>query len=121
MRNFIDQHVSFKRSLSRAVQIFNAQGFKASRLFLLSEGRISAGDNEAGDIAAFLLIAKGLDKKGLGNVLGEHNPLALQVLREFVRSFDFAQMRIDQAMRVLIETFWLPGEAQKIVRRHHHC
>lgn len=38
----------------------------------------------------------------------------LQVLDAFVKMFDFTGIRIDQALRLYLETFRLPGEAPLI-------
>jgi brefeldin A-resistance guanine nucleotide exchange factor 1 len=49
------------------------------------------------------------------------------VLEAFTLTFDFTGMRIDTAIRTYLETFRLPGEAQKINRimesfgKHYHA
>jgi Sec7-like guanine-nucleotide exchange factor len=42
--------------------------------------------------------------------------LFVQVRKEFVNTFDFTGKRIDDALRSFLESFRLPGEAQKIER-----
>jgi golgi-specific brefeldin A-resistance guanine nucleotide exchange factor 1 len=50
----------------------------------------------------------------LGEYLGHKN--CEPVLRAFVRRFDFSGRRIDEALRMLLESFRLPGESQQIER-----
>jgi brefeldin A-resistance guanine nucleotide exchange factor 1 len=57
-----------------------------------------------------------LDKNLLGDFLGDPDDFCLHVLEEFARTFDFSEMGIDAALRVFLESFRLPGEAQKISR-----
>lgn len=57
-----------------------------------------------------------MDKNLLGDFLGDPDEFCLQVLDEFARTFDFSDMAIDGALRVFLESFRLPGEAQKIHR-----
>ncbi len=40
----------------------------------------------------------------------------MDVLEAFVKSFDFRQKNIDEALRAFLSTFRLPGEAQIIER-----
>ncbi|KAI3704742.1 hypothetical protein L1987_74969 [Smallanthus sonchifolius] len=67
-------------------------------------------------VACFLRYTYGLDKNLVGNYLGNHDPFCVDVLQEFARTFDFQEMNLDTALRVFLETFRLPGEAQKIQR-----
>jgi hypothetical protein len=52
----------------------------------------------------------------LGDFLGDPDDFCLQVLEEFACTFDFSDMQIDGALRTFLESFRLPGEAQKIHR-----
>jgi len=53
-----------------------------------------------------------LEKKVIGEYLT--NRKNILILEEFVRSFNFSNMRIDEALRIFLETFRLPGEAPLI-------
>jgi brefeldin A-inhibited guanine nucleotide-exchange protein len=68
------------------------------------------------DIATFLKDASGLDKTLIGDYLGEREELPLKVMHAFVDSFNFQGMEFDEAVRVFLQGFRLPGEAQKIDR-----
>nr|XP_043634837.1 ARF guanine-nucleotide exchange factor GNOM-like [Erigeron canadensis] len=67
-------------------------------------------------VACFLRYTIGLDKNLIGDYLGNHDQFCVDVLQEFARTFKFQDMNLDIALRVFLETFRLPGEAQKIQR-----
>ncbi|KAL5569029.1 hypothetical protein UlMin_025604 [Ulmus minor] len=67
-------------------------------------------------VACFLRYTAGLDKNLVGDFLGNHDEFWVQVLHEFAWTFDFQGMNLDTALRLFLETFRLPGEAQKIQR-----
>lgn len=64
-------------------------------------------------VAHFLRSTPGLDKKLLGEYLVKYQP----VLSAFMTDFKFeTDTRIDEAVRVVLESFRLPGEGQQIDR-----
>jgi len=65
-------------------------------------------------LAHFLMSTPKLNKKSLGEYLGR--PDNIPLLQRFMRQFDFSNKRVDEALRVLLETFRLPGESQQIDR-----
>ncbi|RHZ59918.1 hypothetical protein Glove_360g53 [Diversispora epigaea] len=65
-------------------------------------------------LALFLKSTPRLSKKLLGDFLSK--PANIDILRAFVGLFDFDGKRIDEALREMLETFRLPGEAQQIER-----
>ncbi|XP_061366468.1 ARF guanine-nucleotide exchange factor GNL2 [Gastrolobium bilobum] len=66
--------------------------------------------------AYFFRYTPGLDKKTIGEYLGDPDSFYLQVLKEFTETFYFNGMNLDTALRFYLESFWLPGESQKIQR-----
>ncbi|VFQ96946.1 unnamed protein product [Cuscuta campestris] len=74
------------------------------------------GKLEPTSVSCFLRYAPGLDKNLIGDFLGSHDEFCINVLHEFARTFDFAGMNLDIALRIFLETFRLPGESQKIQR-----
>ncbi|EIE78027.1 hypothetical protein RO3G_02731 [Rhizopus delemar RA 99-880] len=84
--------------------------------FLLENGIITADEN--GNInkslSNFLQSTQQLDKKALGEYIGR--PENLELLQVYMRQFDFKNKRMDEALRMVLETFRLPGEAQQILR-----
>eukprot|EP00962_Isochrysis_galbana_P037861 scaffold13315_cov115-Isochrysis_galbana.AAC.6 len=67
-------------------------------------------------VARFLRSTEGLDKRSVGDYLGEGEDFSKQVLYAYVDSIDFADSTFDAALRKFLSLFWLPGEAQKIDR-----
>lgn len=72
------------------------------------------------NIAAFLRSNTGLDKETLGTYISEPDSderhLQTAIRTAYIATFDFEGMRIDEALRAFLESFRLPGEAQKIDR-----
>jgi brefeldin A-resistance guanine nucleotide exchange factor 1 len=64
------------------------------------------------DIVSFLRDNPKLDKKQIGEYLS--NKKNLKVLQTFVESFAFKDIRLDEALRLYLESFRLPGEAPLI-------
>ncbi|KIK98831.1 hypothetical protein PAXRUDRAFT_823441 [Paxillus rubicundulus Ve08.2h10] len=65
-------------------------------------------------LALFLKSCTRLDKRLLGDYLS--NPDNLDLLKEFMGLFDFKDRPVVDAMREMLETLRLPGEAQQIDR-----
>lgn len=72
--------------------------------------------SSAEEVAAFLKDASDLNKTLIGDYLGEREEMSLKVMHAYVDSFDFQGMELDKAVRVFLQGFRLPGEAQKIDR-----
>ncbi|KAG4304811.1 hypothetical protein PORY_001864 [Pneumocystis oryctolagi] len=69
-----------------------------------------------GDIAAFLYETENLNKTMLGEYLGEGNIENISIMHSFVDLMDFSRMSFVDALRKFLQSFRLPGEAQKIDR-----
>lgn len=84
--------------------------------FLCEKGIIETDENGNKDVSLshFLRSTQQLDKKQLGEFLGR--PENLDTLHVYMRQFDFVGKRIDESMRMVLETFRLPGESQQINR-----
>ncbi len=74
-------------------------------------------DMEPNTIASFLYENRDLlSKTQIGDYLGGDKQINLQVLYQYVDIFNFIGQTIDEALRVFLACFRLPGEAQKIDR-----
>ncbi|OCF55504.1 Sec7 domain-containing protein [Kwoniella mangroviensis CBS 10435] len=112
---------SRKGVLLTGASLFN-QKPKTGLAILEKEGIISpeAGGEETEEdkknlaIARFLRSSSRLDKKLVGEYISRPDQLGL--LKAFIGLFDFKGKSIADAMRELLETFRLPGEAQPIAR-----
>ncbi|KAL9057476.1 MAG: hypothetical protein Q9162_002313 [Coniocarpon cinnabarinum] len=102
-----------KTALLNAVRQFNfkpKRGIKA----LIENGFIKSDSPD--DIAQFLLNTERLDKAALGEYLGEGDDENIKIMHAFVDSMDFTRTRFVDALRRFLQSFRLPGEAQKIDR-----
>lgn len=99
-------------SWQEGISLFNRKPKKGIE-FLIKANKVGGSPKE---IADFLKDASGLNKTLIGDYLGEREDLSLKVMHEYVDSFDFQGMEFDEAIRVFLRGFRLPGEAQKIDR-----
>lgn len=108
----IEQRRAYKLELQEGISLFNRKPKKGID-FLINAKKVGDSPEE---IAAFLKDASGLNKALIGDYLGEREDLPLKVMHYYVDSFDFQGMEFDEAIRVFLQGFRLPGEAQKIDR-----
>ncbi|KAJ3056406.1 Brefeldin A-inhibited guanine nucleotide-exchange protein 2 [Rhizophlyctis rosea] len=108
----IESMASRKQLLRNAVKQFNMKPSKGIKM-LIEHGFIT---NDAQSIAEFLRSASGLTKASIGEYLGEGDAFNIQVMHAFIDSIDFADQTFVEALRAFLQTFRLPGEAQKIDR-----
>ncbi|CAN7993472.1 unnamed protein product, partial [Ixodes hexagonus] len=99
-----------KKLLASGTEHFNARPSKGIE-FLQEHGLLSEPLDPA-EVAHFLRDNSQLDKNKIGEYIS--NRKNLKVLDAFVKSFDFGNTRIDEALRMYLETFRLPGEAPLI-------
>jgi brefeldin A-inhibited guanine nucleotide-exchange protein len=77
-------------------------------------------------IAAFFHNEPGLDKSMLGDYMGDPDKFCKEVRSCYVERMEFAGISFDNAIRLFLNGFRLPGEAQKIDRfmekfaEHYH-
>ncbi|GAA5875688.1 hypothetical protein JCM1840_003176 [Sporobolomyces johnsonii] len=102
-----------KTTLLEGIKKFN---FKPKRgvAFLVETGFIRS--KEPKDVARFLLNADGLDKAQIGEYLGEGESENIATMHAFVDYMDFTNLPFVDALRMFLQSFRLPGEAQKIDR-----
>ncbi|KAJ4845556.1 Brefeldin A-inhibited guanine nucleotide-exchange protein 2 [Turnera subulata] len=108
----IEQRRAYKLELQEGISLFNRKPKKGIE-FLINANKVG---NSPEEIAAFLKNASGLNKTMIGDYLGEREELSLKVMHAYVDSFDFQGLEFDEAIRVFLQGFRLPGEAQKIDR-----
>ena len=101
-----------KRIIVRGSLKFN-ESPKAGIAYLASQGAIeNPGDPYA--VASFLKGTTRVSKKVLGDYLSKRSHE--EILGAFLDQFDFVGKRVDEALRDLLGTFRLPGEAPLIER-----
>lgn len=102
-----------KTALNEGIRQFN---FKPKRGIktLIAEGFIKSDSPE--DIAQFLISNDRLNKAMLGDFLGEGDEKNIAIMHAFVDHMNFNKRRFVDALRQFLQSFRLPGEAQKIDR-----
>lgn len=101
-----------KKSIIKGATKFNEKP-KAGLAYLASQGIIENVDDSVA-VAKFLRGTSRIDKKELGEYLSKRGNEAL--LSAFLDTFDFSNVRLDEALRQMLNSFRLPGEAQLIER-----
>lgn len=101
-----------KRTLAEGAELFNSNA-KAGMKFLQEQGFIPTPPDPV-SVAKFLLTTPGVSKKLMGDYISK--PSNVEILKAFIVQYDFRGKRIDEALRTMLESFRLPGEAQQIER-----
>lgn len=99
-----------KKIIVKGASRFNEKP-KAGLGYLEAQGIIS-DVNDPVEVARFLKGTSRTSKTVLGDFLSKRGNEA--ILKAFLDLFDFSGKRVDEALRVLLETFRLPGEAPLI-------
>ncbi|KIK63700.1 hypothetical protein GYMLUDRAFT_221940 [Collybiopsis luxurians FD-317 M1] len=111
------QTKSQKKLILTGTSRFNTKP-KTGLAFLEENGLIYADLSDEVDkplsLARFLKSSSRLDKRLLGDFISK--PDNIDVLKAFIGLFDFKNKPVANAMREMLETFRLPGEAQQIAR-----
>lgn len=112
--NQLEKAKQRKTALVEATKKFNFKPKRGIKM-LIEEGFIKSESPE--HIAEFLLANNNsLDKKMIGEYLGEAEPENVAAMHAFVDIMEFARTRFVDALRRFLQSFRLPGEAQKIDR-----
>ncbi|KAI3634879.1 hypothetical protein MIR68_007260 [Amoeboaphelidium protococcarum] len=101
-----------KQAIREGVQLFNWK-YKKGLQFLIANNVIQSNPPS---IAQFLLRTPGLNKKVIGEYLGEGEEFNISVMHAFVDELQFDKLSFVEALRLFLQKFRLPGEAQKIDR-----
>ncbi|RZC32907.1 Sec7 domain containing protein [Asbolus verrucosus] len=107
---------NIKKWLPTGTEHFNHKPKKGIQF--LQEHGVLKTELDTHEIALFLKENTSLDKKMIGEYLGNRSNVT--ILDAFLKTFDFADMRIDEALRHYLETFRLPGEAPIISHLMEH-
>ncbi|PIC44981.1 hypothetical protein B9Z55_005163 [Caenorhabditis nigoni] len=101
-----------KNLLEQGIQLFSAKP-KKGLAFLQENGFVG---NSAEDVAQFMMKEERLDKTQVGDYLGDPDEFNSFVMNAYIDMLDFSSIGILPALRLFLEKFRLPGEAQKIDR-----
>eukprot|EP00879_Flechtneria_rotunda_P005150 GHRR01005432.1.p1 GENE.GHRR01005432.1~~GHRR01005432.1.p1 ORF type:complete len:1373 (+),score=543.66 GHRR01005432.1:373-4491(+) len=116
---------STKEVMAKGINLFNTKGPLKGIDFLMSQGLL---ESSPAAVASFLRAQYNqLGKAQLGDFLGHHDDFTVSVMHVWIDSEpSMSGQSIDQALRRLLGSFRLPGEAQKIDRimekfAEHYC
>lgn len=109
----LEKEKARKTAMTNAIKVFNFKPKHGIKL-LIKEGFIPSDKPE--DVARFLLRDDRLDKAQIGEYLGEGDQKNVDTMHAFVDLMDFSKKRFVDALREFLQSFRLPGEAQKIDR-----
>ncbi|KAI1432895.1 Sec7-domain-containing protein [Xylaria sp. CBS 124048] len=109
----LEKEKARKTALTNGIRQFNFKPKRGIR-FLLQSGFIPSDSPQ--DIAKFLLSDDRLDKAQIGEYLGEGDPKNIEIMHAFVDTMEFTRRRFVDSLRQFLQSFRLPGEAQKIDR-----
>jgi brefeldin A-inhibited guanine nucleotide-exchange protein len=101
-----------KGIIEQGIDLFNRKASKGLA-FLQNHGHLGKTPE---DVAAFFHSNERLDKTMIGEFLGENDKFNKEVMYQYVDQMNFANKDIVTALRIFLEGFRLPGEAQKIDR-----
>lgn len=107
-----DMLKSKKELWERGIELFNKKPKKG--VVFLQENELLGRNSD--EIASFLHQDSRLDKTAIGDFLGENEKFNKEVMYAYIDEMDFYGMEIVSALRLFLEGFRLPGEAQKIDR-----
>ena len=101
-----------KNNIERAIILFNEKPKKG--IDFLIKNQLLEYDPDT--ISEFLLTTPGLSKFAIGQYIGNTDDFNVAVMRAFCNKIDFRYMEIDEALRLFLSLFRLPGESQQIDR-----
>ncbi|CAD8140155.1 unnamed protein product [Paramecium octaurelia] len=110
--NQLEMQRQQKQEIQKGVELFKKNPEKGVSFFL----KANILQNDPTSIAKFLLENKSLSKESVGQYLGGHHPINIQVLSEYTNFLTFNNLSVEQALRQYLDLFTLPPESQQIDR-----
>jgi Sec7-like guanine-nucleotide exchange factor len=101
-----------KEQFFQGAEIFNSSAKKGLEYFV--ENSFLPTNYSHQELADFFVCSSHLNKSIIGDYIGKKDNE--DFLAEYVKKFNFLEKRIDEALRMFLEKFRLPGESQIIDR-----
>ncbi|ULU14362.1 hypothetical protein L3Y34_016702 [Caenorhabditis briggsae] len=101
-----------KNLMEQGIQLFSEKPKKGLK-FLQDHGFVGT---DAIEVAEFMMKEERLNKTQVGDFLGDSDEFNNSVMHAYIDFLDFSSIDILAALRLFLEKFRLPGEAQKIDR-----
>jgi brefeldin A-resistance guanine nucleotide exchange factor 1 len=105
---------ALKERMVKSAAVFNSK--QKTWLQRLQEQEVLPRNAEPSDIAGFFKENPAVDKEAMGEYMGKNEAFNIEVMNEYAKLFDYSSLRIDNALKVLLSSFQMPGEAQIIGR-----
>eukprot|EP00090_Calanus_glacialis_P001547 TRINITY_DN11122_c0_g1_i1.p1 TRINITY_DN11122_c0_g1~~TRINITY_DN11122_c0_g1_i1.p1 ORF type:complete len:1921 (+),score=712.97 TRINITY_DN11122_c0_g1_i1:73-5835(+) len=99
-----------KKLITTGTDQFNVKPSKG--IEYLQESRLLSKPTDPYEVAHWIRENPHLSKNQIGEYIS--NKKNLDIFKSFVKSFDFTNLRIDESLRMFLQTFRLPGEAPLI-------
>jgi len=99
-----------KKLITTGTDQFNVKPSKG--IEYLQESRLLSKPTDPYEVAHWLRENPHLSKNQIGEFIS--NKKNLDIFKAFVKTFDFTNLRIDESLRMFLQTFRLPGEAPLI-------
>ena len=96
-----------KQKLAQGIELFNTKPIKGI-IFLIENNLLESNTTK---IAQFLVDTSDLAKRSIGEYIGEGDTFNKSVMHEFIDLLDLATKGFVPALRFMLQTFRLPGEA----------
>ncbi|XP_055346236.1 LOW QUALITY PROTEIN: Golgi-specific brefeldin A-resistance guanine nucleotide exchange factor 1-like [Paramacrobiotus metropolitanus] len=112
----LQKHKVKKKLLINGTELFNKKPPKG--IECLQEHGLLSHPLQPAEVAKFLRENSRLDKAMIGEFISKRENT--QVLSAFMKTFDFAGKRLDEALRDYLESFRLPGESPLITHIMEH-
>lgn len=101
-----------KGLMEQGIEKFNKNPKKGVK-YLQDNGLLGP---EPDDVAEFLHTDERLDKTQIGELIGDNDHFSKEVMYSYIDKLNFTDMDFVSALRLFLNNFRLPGEAQKIDR-----
>lgn len=101
-----------KGLMEQGIEKFNKNPKKGVK-YLQENGLLGL---EPDDVAELLHTDERLDKTQIGELIGDNDLFSREVMYSYIDKFNFTDMDFVSALRLFLNNFRLPGEAQKIDR-----
>jgi brefeldin A-resistance guanine nucleotide exchange factor 1 len=105
---------ALKERMVKSAAVFNSK--QKTWLQKLQELEVLPRNAEPNDIAVFFKENPAIDKEAMGEYMGKNDAFNIEVMNEYAKLFDYSSLRIDNALKLLLSSFQMPGEAQIIAR-----
>ncbi len=107
---------SIRKKWEENEKFFNESPKKFLKRFMNEDFPEMTEDEKAENLAIFLRVSQGIQANKLIEILGSPDKLNMEILKRYIATFNFENMEVLFALRLLFSNFLMFGEAQMIER-----